>query len=74
MTFLFFKEFSLFLNYDKPVFLLIPYLFSVLYISIHKYLDGKEWPYLRESDYDHIGEGPGVGYNINIPINVVSWI
>lgn len=49
--------------YDDP---------NVLYISIHKYLDGKEWPYLRESDYDHIGEGPGVGYNINIPINVIG--
>ncbi|OPL20681.1 histone 10-like deacetylase, partial [Mytilus galloprovincialis] len=31
---------------------------------MHKYLDGKEWPYLRESDYDHTGEGAGVGFNI----------
>jgi len=46
--------------------------FSVLYISIHKYLDGKEWPYLRESDYDHIGKGAGLGFNVNIPLNVVS--
>lgn len=52
--------------------ILFPFLFSVMYMSVHKYLDGKEWPYLRESDYDHIGEGAGVGYNINIPINVVS--
>lgn len=46
--------------------------FSVLYISIHKYLDGTEWPYLRESDYDHIGKGAGLGFNVNIPLNVVS--
>lgn len=39
---------------------------------MHKYLDGKEWPYLRESDYDHTGEGDGVGFNVNIPLNVVS--
>lgn len=45
---------------------------NVLYISIHKYLDGKEWPYLRESDYDNIGEGPGLGFNVNIPLNVIG--
>ncbi|XP_062610586.1 histone deacetylase 6-like isoform X1 [Saccostrea cucullata] len=44
----------------------------VLYFSIHKYLDGEEWPYLRESDYDHIGEGPGTGFNINVPLNVIG--
>ncbi|XP_076117817.1 protein deacetylase HDAC6-like isoform X2 [Mytilus galloprovincialis] len=49
--------------YDNP---------NVLYISIHKYLDGKEWPYLRESDYDHTGEGAGVGFNVNIPLNVIG--
>lgn len=41
----------------------------VIYFSIHTYMHGKEWPYLRESDYDHIGEGKGVGYNINVPLN-----
>ncbi|XP_056000033.1 histone deacetylase 6-like [Ostrea edulis] len=44
----------------------------VLYFSIHKYLDGEEWPYLRESDYDHIGEGRGTGFNINVPLNVIG--
>lgn len=44
----------------------------VIYFSIHKYLDGEEWPYLRESDYDHIGEGPGTGFNINVPLNVIG--
>ena len=43
----------------------------VMYFSIHKYLDGEEWPYLRESDYDYIGEGPGTGFNVNVPLNVV---
>jgi len=48
--------------------------FRVLYFSLHKYLDGKEWPYLRESDYDNIGKGAGKGFNINVPLNVVSLI
>ncbi|KAK3101938.1 hypothetical protein FSP39_007516 [Pinctada imbricata] len=44
----------------------------VLYISIHKYLYGEEWPYLRESDFDYIGEGQGRGFNINIPLNEIG--
>nr|XP_022296454.1 histone deacetylase 6-like isoform X1 [Crassostrea virginica]XP_022296456.1 histone deacetylase 6-like isoform X1 [Crassostrea virginica]XP_022296457.1 histone deacetylase 6-like isoform X1 [Crassostrea virginica] len=49
--------------YDDP---------RVMYFSIHKYLDGEEWPYLRESDYDYIGEGPGTGFNVNVPLNVIG--
>ncbi|XP_052280508.1 histone deacetylase 6-like isoform X1 [Dreissena polymorpha] len=41
----------------------------VLYFSIHRYEYGRYWPQLRESDYDFIGEGDGLGYNINVPIN-----
>jgi len=41
----------------------------VLYFSIHRYEYGLYWPHLKESDYDHIGEGDGVGYNVNVPLN-----
>ena len=54
-----------------------------MYISIHRfcicavecifkpcrYEHGKEWPNLRESDFDHIGAGRGKGFNCNIPLN-----
>ncbi|XP_053376775.1 histone deacetylase 6-like [Mercenaria mercenaria] len=46
--------------YDDP---------RVLYFSIHTYDYGREWPHLRESDYDYIGTGSGEGYNINVPLN-----
>ena len=48
------------------------YFCRVLYFSIHTYDYGLEWPYLRESDYDYIGTGKGLGYNINVPLNKVS--
>ena len=53
---------------------LFPYLLidRVLYFSIHRYEFGKFWPNLRESDYDFIGEGKGMGYNINVPLNQVN--
>ena len=44
----------------------------VMYISIHRFEYGGWWPNLRESDYDHIGEGAGAGYNVNIPLNVTG--
>ncbi|KAK7476011.1 hypothetical protein BaRGS_00032718, partial [Batillaria attramentaria] len=46
--------------YDDP---------RVLFFSIHRYEHGLEWPHLRESDYDYIGEGKGAGYNFNVPLN-----
>ncbi|CAF1459613.1 unnamed protein product [Adineta ricciae] len=42
---------------------------KVLYISTHRYDYGKFWPQLAESDFDHIGDGDGRGYNVNIPLN-----
>ncbi|KAF5289609.1 hypothetical protein FQR65_LT11800 [Abscondita terminalis] len=42
---------------------------KVLYFSIHRYQHGEFWPNLRESDFDHIGEEKGLGYNINFPLN-----
>uniref|UniRef100_A0A0M3ITR8 histone deacetylase n=1 Tax=Ascaris lumbricoides TaxID=6252 RepID=A0A0M3ITR8_ASCLU len=44
----------------------------VMYCSIHRYEDGKFWPHLAESNFDHIGVSSGVGYNINIPLNEVK--
>ncbi|XP_063218931.1 histone deacetylase 6 isoform X1 [Bacillus rossius redtenbacheri] len=41
----------------------------VLYFSMHRYEEGKFWPNLRLSDYDHIGENKGRGYNWNVPLN-----
>ncbi|KAB7495237.1 Histone deacetylase 6 [Armadillidium nasatum] len=44
----------------------------VLYVSSHRYENGKYWPHLRESNYDFCGEGKGRGYNINIPLNEIG--
>uniref|UniRef100_A0A146M156 Protein deacetylase HDAC6 n=2 Tax=Lygus hesperus TaxID=30085 RepID=A0A146M156_LYGHE len=41
----------------------------VVYFSFHRYEHGSFWPNLRESDFDYIGEGPGRGFNFNIPLN-----
>ena len=49
--------------YDDP---------RVMYVSIHRYEQGFWWPNLQESNYDHIGTGPGAGYNVNIPLNVTG--
>lgn len=46
--------------YDDP---------RVLYFSIHRYEHGTFWPNLRESDFDYVGEGNGLGYNFNLPLN-----
>ena len=48
--------------------------YRVMYFSIHRYEHGRFWPNLRESDYDHIGEGKGRGYNVNVPFNKVSSV
>ncbi|XP_076448227.1 polyamine deacetylase HDAC10-like [Babylonia areolata] len=44
----------------------------VLFFSIHRYEHGMEWPYLRESDYDYVGEGEARGFNINVPLNEIG--
>lgn len=41
----------------------------VMYVSIHRYEDGTFWPELIESDYHHVGLGPGRGFNVNFPLN-----
>ncbi|KAK4871875.1 hypothetical protein RN001_015999 [Aquatica leii] len=45
---------------------------NVLYFSIHRYEHGAFWPNLRESNFDYIGEGNGLGYNINFPLNDIG--
>ncbi|EYB92273.1 hypothetical protein Y032_0196g1545 [Ancylostoma ceylanicum] len=41
----------------------------VMVLSVHRYEDGKFWPHLRESNFDHVGDSEGAGYNINITLN-----
>lgn len=41
----------------------------MLYFSIHRYEHGGFWPNLRESDFTHIGQGAGKGFNVNVPLN-----
>lgn len=50
---------------------LILFICRVLYFSIHRYEHGQFWPNLRQSDYDYVGKGAAVGYNINVPLNKV---
>ncbi|KAL1493283.1 hypothetical protein ABEB36_011367 [Hypothenemus hampei] len=45
---------------------------EVLYFSIHRYEYGKFWPNLEEGNFNHIGDGPGLGYNINVPLNEIG--
>ncbi|XP_064478876.1 histone deacetylase 6-like [Ornithodoros turicata] len=49
--------------YDDP---------RVLYFSTHRYEHGAFWPELKESNFNYIGKGQGMGYNINIPLNKVG--
>ena len=44
----------------------------VLYMSVHRYEEGRYWPHLRESNFDCIGDGQGTGFNVNVPLNVVG--
>ncbi|KAK2632058.1 hypothetical protein EUGRSUZ_L02064, partial [Eucalyptus grandis] len=39
----------------------------VLFFSVHRHDFGKFYPVSDEGDYTMIGEGPGAGYNINVP-------
>lgn len=41
----------------------------VLYISLHRYNNGKFFPSTTDGNYDKVGSGPGEGYNVNIPWN-----
>ena len=47
---------------------------GVLYISLHRYDNGRFFPGSKDANYTVVGEGPGTGYNINIPWNKVCKI
>lgn len=47
---------------------------KVLYISIHRYDNGKFYPCSEDADYSHVGQGEGKGFNVNIPLNVVGFL
>lgn len=40
-----------------------------MYFSIHRFEFGTYWPNLKESNFDAIGQGAGLGYNFNVPLN-----
>jgi len=42
---------------------------KVLYISLHRYDDATFFPSNEDANYDMVGEGPGKGFNVNIPFN-----
>lgn len=42
---------------------------KVLFLSVHRYENGKYFPHSIEADCAYIGNGDGEGYNINIPLN-----
>lgn len=42
---------------------------TILYISTHRYDHGTFYPGSTDADYDKVGKGRGVGYNVNIPFN-----
>ncbi|XP_048355545.1 polyamine deacetylase HDAC10 isoform X2 [Sphaerodactylus townsendi] len=45
---------------------------SVLYFSWHRFEHQRYWPSLRESNYDAVGRGKGMGFNINVPWNKIG--
>uniref|UniRef100_A0A8C9WGY2 Protein deacetylase HDAC6 n=1 Tax=Scleropages formosus TaxID=113540 RepID=A0A8C9WGY2_SCLFO len=40
---------------------------SVLYISLHRYDNGQIFPFSEDANYDRVGRGKGLGFNVNIP-------
>ncbi|XP_031556801.1 histone deacetylase 6-like isoform X2 [Actinia tenebrosa] len=42
---------------------------SVLYFSTHVYQHARFYPFSTIANYDVVGEGPGKGFNINVPWN-----
>ena len=44
----------------------------MLYVSLHRYDYACFFPGSREANYDHIGQGEGKGFNMNVAWNDVS--
>lgn len=45
---------------------------QVLYMSLHRYDNGHFFPKSKDANFDVVGKGEGMGYNVNIPWNKVS--
>ena len=45
---------------------------TVLYMSLHRYDNAEFFPQSKDANYDMVGEGPGQGFNVNIPWNFAS--
>merc|ERR1712181_123814 len=46
---------------------------KVLYISLHRYDDATFFPSNEDANYDMVGDGPGKGFNVNIPSTGERW-
>lgn len=57
---------------SKVIIIYVVFHCRVVYFSIHRYEHGEFWPNLRESDFDYVGEGPGAGFNFNVPLNTTG--
>lgn len=44
---------------------------KILFLSVHRYENAKYFPHSIEANYDCIGDGKGVGFNVNIPLNQI---
>lgn len=44
----------------------------MLYFSVHRYEHGCFWPNLPHGNFNYIGKGEGLGYNINVPLNATN--
>ncbi|XP_035673909.1 histone deacetylase 6-like isoform X1 [Branchiostoma floridae] len=47
---------------------------SVLYLSLHRYDQGKYFPYMDASNFSAVGEGKGEGFNVNVAWNKGSEV
>jgi len=45
---------------------------EVLYMSLHRYDNAEFFPQSKDANYDMVGDGPGKGFNVNIPWNFAS--
>ena len=45
---------------------------SVLYVSLHRFDHGSFFPTSQDGDHDKVGQGDGLGFNVNVPWNYVS--
>lgn len=45
---------------------------SILFISIHRYDNGKFYPASKSGSAKNIGQGKGRGFNINVPFDVAG--